>query len=186
MLGMYLSTSFFPDTGLIINIAFFVSSTDAVSILGILPLLSGSRISKRVTGTRKRHIYAVGIENSRLSARSNMPPWPGMRLEKSFTPIMRFISDSGQIPYLPHGGGHGAGQHAQPERYPSHRPGMRVYYHARHKRGMKPQTQPSTVLFGLTSGATWCLPKRLPPKRAKLSHTHVERQASKAPPASSG
>ena len=40
-----------------------------------------------------------------------------------------------------------------------------------------PVTQPSTVLLGLTSGATLCLPNHLPPNIAKLSHTHVERHA---------
>ena len=40
-----------------------------------------------------------------------------------------------------------------------------------------PQTVPSTVLCGMTSGASLCLPKRLPPKSAKLSHTQVDMQA---------
>ena len=38
----------------------------------------------------RRTIEAVGMEKSRLSARSNMPPWPGIRLEKSLMSIMRF------------------------------------------------------------------------------------------------
>ena len=41
------------------------------------------------------------MEKSRLSARSNMPPWPGIRFEKSFTPIMRFTSDSARSPICP-------------------------------------------------------------------------------------
>ena len=45
-----------------------------------------------------RQRYAVGMEKSRLSARSNMPPWPGIRFEKSFTPIMRLTSDSARSP----------------------------------------------------------------------------------------
>ena len=37
-----------------------------------------------------------------------------------------------------------------------------------------PHMHPSTVLLGLTAGATLCLPKSIPPKRAKLSHTQVD------------
>ena len=41
-----------------------------------------------------------------------------------------------------------------------------------------PVSVPSTVLLGLTSGASLCFPSSLPPKRAKASHIHADMQPS--------
>ena len=117
---------------------------------------------------RKNHI----LLNKRLSIRSKSPPWPGIRLPVSFTPALRLRKEIHTSPQKP------KKLIATPKSSHVWRDACKPSTYAKHTltKGVSkiPPTQPAIVLFGLTSGSIFCLPKHLPDKYWNTSFSSVE------------
>ena len=93
--------------------------------------------------------------------RSSTPPWPGIRPDESFTPALRFSSDSNRSPTMP------SATIVAPTQHEHRQAGRRK--HAAGRRAPSPPLPsttppiaPSTVFFGLIAGASGWRPNARP------------------------
>lgn len=112
----------------------------------------------------------MGIRKKKPSNRSSNPPWPGMMLPESFTPVYRFKEDSNRSPSVP--------------KIPAAAPYIIQTVMASSTileitapitmAKASPPKNPSQVLFGDTFGANLFLPNLDPAKYAPMSFAQIK------------